>query len=469
MNLENFKHEDWLNYGQWEQPLFSASYWVHWYNKELCEEAGLKNLNGQIIMLNGYTIVDKEDLKKIKSVCKQAFDDLDKSFLKRYKKMSLRVLKEFQKWLKNSTTQNFNNRFKDFLIYSEKVMTPWYLSVVLSDYAGELLVEKAREFGFSDNEIMNCLPDNATLMIKEQREAIKIKGLLARAGFLDSLGSFNFNFLEILKNKKTLYKKILQHVKKYEWVGTHHFWGESLTVEKFLNEIKNYKSLKKTTHKKIKLPTQLKIILQYSADLMYVRQYSPEIFDLAAYKSKNFLVQVAEKLGLTYSEMLYLTPREVNEYLQTGKQINFSAIPIRKNNFCILNNKNKEIIFQEEDVNYFKNIFVTKIIAKDELSGLVAFKGKVSGKVKVFLVPENLTKMETGDILVTPMTTPDFVPLMQKAGGIITDIGGLLSHAAIISRELKKPCIIGTKIATKMFKDGDLVEVDADKGAVRKL
>ena len=67
------------------------------------------------------------------------------------------------------------------------------------------------------------------------------------------------------------------------------------------------------------------------------------------------------------------------------------------------------------------------------------------------------------------MTTPDFVPLMQKSAAIVTDIGGLLSHAAIVSREFNIPCIVGTQYATKVFKDGDMVEVDADKGVVRKI
>lgn len=67
------------------------------------------------------------------------------------------------------------------------------------------------------------------------------------------------------------------------------------------------------------------------------------------------------------------------------------------------------------------------------------------------------------------MTTPDFVPAMQRAAAIVTDEGGILCHAAIIAREMRKPCVIGTKIATRVFKDGDLIEVDADKGIVRKL
>ena len=67
------------------------------------------------------------------------------------------------------------------------------------------------------------------------------------------------------------------------------------------------------------------------------------------------------------------------------------------------------------------------------------------------------------------MTTPDYIPAMKKAAAFVTDEGGITCHAAIIAREMKKPCIVGTKIATKVLHDGDLVEVDADKGVVRIL
>ena len=67
------------------------------------------------------------------------------------------------------------------------------------------------------------------------------------------------------------------------------------------------------------------------------------------------------------------------------------------------------------------------------------------------------------------MTRPEFIPLIRKAAAIVTDAGGILCHAAIVAREMKKPCIVGTKVATKAFKDGDLVEVDANKGVVKIL
>lgn len=78
-------------------------------------------------------------------------------------------------------------------------------------------------------------------------------------------------------------------------------------------------------------------------------------------------------------------------------------------------------------------------------------------------------RFKEGDILIAPSTTPNYVQLMAKASAFVTNEGGLSSHAAVISREMNKPCIVGTKIATKVFKDNDLIEVDADKGVVRKI
>lgn len=102
-----------------------------------------------------------------------------------------------------------------------------------------------------------------------------------------------------------------------------------------------------------------------------------------------------------------------------------------------------------------------------EIKGQSAFKGKVIGKVKLVLLREQINKVEQGDILVSPMTTPDLLPAMEKAGAFVTDEGGITCHAAIVAWEMKKPCVIGTKIATKVFKDEDIVEVDADNGIIK--
>ena len=89
--------------------------------------------------------------------------------------------------------------------------------------------------------------------------------------------------------------------------------------------------------------------------------------------------------------------------------------------------------------------------------------------MKIILASKEGYKLRKNEFLVATMTTPDYILLMKKAVGFITDEGGVTCHAAIVAREMNKPCIIGTKVATKVLKDGDLVEVDVNKGIVKIL
>lgn len=104
-----------------------------------------------------------------------------------------------------------------------------------------------------------------------------------------------------------------------------------------------------------------------------------------------------------------------------------------------------------------------------EVRGQTACPGHAKGRVMRVLKREDVKWFEEGRVLVTTMTVPDFLPAMLKASAFVTDEGGITSHAAIVARELNKPCVIGTRIATQVLKEGDLVEVDAGKGIVRKL
>jgi pyruvate, water dikinase len=104
--------------------------------------------------------------------------------------------------------------------------------------------------------------------------------------------------------------------------------------------------------------------------------------------------------------------------------------------------------------------------AKKLLEGLGASPGQASGKVKIIKSVDELDRVLEGDILVTPMTSPDMVPAMRRAAAIVTDEGGLTSHAAIVSRELGVPAVVGTKEATKKLTDGMLVTVDGEKGII---
>ena len=100
------------------------------------------------------------------------------------------------------------------------------------------------------------------------------------------------------------------------------------------------------------------------------------------------------------------------------------------------------------------------------ISGSAASPGVVTGLVKVLKSPEEIDRVQEGDVLVAQMTTPDFVPAMKRSAAIVTDKGGQTSHAAIVSRELGVPCIVGTNNATSKLKNGQTITVDANKGDV---
>ncbi|MDO8444065.1 MAG: phosphoenolpyruvate synthase, partial [bacterium] len=102
------------------------------------------------------------------------------------------------------------------------------------------------------------------------------------------------------------------------------------------------------------------------------------------------------------------------------------------------------------------------------LKGAAASLGMAYGPVKIIHKPTEIDKINAGDVLVTEMTTPDFVPAMRKARAIITDTGGRTCHAAIVSRELGIPCVVGTGTATHVLKNGQVVTVDGAKGLVFK-
>ncbi len=110
-----------------------------------------------------------------------------------------------------------------------------------------------------------------------------------------------------------------------------------------------------------------------------------------------------------------------------------------------------------------------KVSDQKDIMGVVASSGIAKGKVKIILNERDFKKFKKGEILVAFTTYPSFVPLFKKANAVVTDIGGITSHAAIVARELKIPCIVGTKIATQVLKDGDLVEVDTNNQIVNVI
>ncbi|GEM_PF-94993 len=199
---------------------------------------------------------------------------------------------------------------------------------------------------------------------------------------------------------------------------------------------------------------------------MIIRKENEDVYKIGFDAQKELLQKLEKNEKIIAGSLSYLTAVEFESFI-TNRHL--------PNNL----DKRKEFVLVKEHVSGIE-VFYEKSKLKEfcleeehetreinEIKGTTAYKGKTQGRIKIIRLIEDAKGLQEGDVLVASMTDPRYVPIMKKAAAIITDEGGITCHAAIVSRELKKPCIIGTKIATKILKDGDLVEVDATHGIVK--
>lgn len=201
--------------------------------------------------------------------------------------------------------------------------------------------------------------------------------------------------------------------------------------------------------------------------LVKARLATENLFNAVDSALRLYAEFIASRESYNSSLTEFLTIEEIEFYLEKNKLPNKSELQKRSRGTGIFCQGNKYDLLVGEDYKRLEKLLVNK--SAIELKGNIAYPGIAKGIVRVIFNPSNVKKFNKGDILITGMTRPEFLPLMKKAAAFVTDAGGLLSHAAIVARELKKPCLIATETATKNFKNGDLVEVDADKGVVRIL
>lgn len=250
--------------------------------------------------------------------------------------------------------------------------------------------------------------------------------------------------------------------------------NEKIEPEKLIKEIKSKKektNLKKKIIKKLCINRQHKKLFKVFTDIIFLKGYRKDSMFFGCYIRDKFLKHIGEKQKISLRLMQFLLPTEIEKAIQG--EINKEILQERfkymmtlyiegKGLFVKHGKEAKEIVKKLK----FKKV---KITNKNELKGMCASVGHATGTAKIINKPEDMKKMEKGDILISEATNPNLMYAIKKAAAIVTNVGGIACHAAIVSRELGKPCLIGTKVATKVFKDGDIVEVDADKGVVRKI
>ncbi|MBU1120725.1 hypothetical protein KJ660_02495, partial [Candidatus Micrarchaeota archaeon] len=240
-------------------------------------------------------------------------------------------------------------------------------------------------------------------------------------------------------------------------------------LEKMNNRVKEVKQKHKNLFKKLSIDKKHQILLRILRENVYLKGLRKDSLYFSFYSYEPLLKEIGRRLHLSLNQLRFMWPSEFREAIlekkfdpdELNERYKFSV-------YVCINGKDKTVTGKKAEF-YEKQIPNPKDYKITELEGSTAVPGMVKGVVKIINVPEDVSKMREGDVMVSHSTNPNLVPAMKKAGAIVTDIGGITCHAAIVSRELNIPCVIGTKIATKVFKDGDLIDVNANHGIVKKV
>ncbi len=382
----------------------------------------------------------KFDIPKYQSEYKKYIDTLDEYYYK-YIQTDLTKLEEKELVEVTKTVQN---------LFDDIVSTSLFIEFLTPEVIKEVLEELSYESANPD-EILENLSKFPFDSFEKRHEYLKIKAIKDREGMIDTklINELKYLYTDYQKTKAP--EHIEEDLKKL-------VDKKIISFETNLAEESYTKSLSKndkTLFDYFKFVTRLR---DYRKDDMAKVQalfqvLAEELCDRAEISKDNAfnLVSVEMIKGVGY---LKENKEDIDARKEGSEAYSFSY-------------KNISIHACEVDINKVETELNNVDTQVKEIKGNSASKGFVKGKVRIVFDATKDVEFEEGDILVTSMTRPEFVPLMKKAGGIITNEGGITCHAAIVSRELKKPCVIGTKIATQVLKNGMEIELDANIGIIK--
>jgi phosphohistidine swiveling domain-containing protein len=329
-----------------------------------------------------------------------------------------------------------------------------------------------------------------------ESERDKIFQILTTSPYSDPIKEEKDDWLKILKKGKVIEEDFSNHIRKHSMFFTNIYTEEELKQ----TIIGRYESDKDQTCKLVwekiesekkasQLKEKQKLILEAINSeklkdyLIIFQRFGEYRFRLKPgyagieVLSLKMLSRLGELAGMSVKDLHeLLTIKETLNFLKTGDLPNYDILEARKKcRVYVVCNKKQIILQGDEGINFLNETVFRKKRDLKELKGTPACSGFVKGRVKLILsnkmdeIQKALEEFEEGDILVSHNTQPNMVPLMAKAAAIVTAQGGITSHSAVVAREFNIPCVVGIDSVTLHLKDGETIEVDANKGIVRKI
>ncbi len=266
-------------------------------------------------------------------------------------------------------------------------------------------------------------------------------------------------------------KDIDGFINKYFWIDNNYSQTKVLSqeeVQKRLSSIKPVKSSDNSSQIADLNPESKRLVELLKNFANYQDDRKANILVYLHYL-EVLLREIGRRASISINVMRDTFPHEIKDILDRNVTEEFIS---KRREKCFVvweENAEKPSILVGEETKEWEKMLSLQTKGPRVVKGNCASKGIITGKVRVLLNASENDKLEDGEVLVTFMTSPDFMSAVRKCSAIVTNYGGITSHAAIISRELRIPCVVGTKNATEVLKTGDVVEVNADKGEIRIL
>jgi phosphoenolpyruvate synthase/pyruvate phosphate dikinase len=332
------------------------------------------------------------------------------------------------------------------------------------NYLNDYILEKGLDINVNDAFIKLTTPENKyTHLVKLEEELFNLQREMVELGVL--------TFADISTNEK-LDQKLNDVASRYCWLGFG-FDGPPWDKQHFFDMLwqATVKSPRKVVEERSALLHDLSLdrdyenIFELARHVVEGTEFRKEAMFNYYYTLDKVFERLSIFLNIPKTQLRYVYPDEIGRLESV-----LTELPSRVELHIDYETPEGRTILLEDDAEEFFSkmpILSQEKFNGKSLNGQTSFPGKIKGVVKIVNEKADIVKVEKGDILVSIATNPELIFAIKMAAALVTDRGGITCHAAIISRELKKPCIIGTKIATQVLHDGDLVEVDADKGIVR--
>lgn len=470
MSMEILDKEKYEKWGRWVAPVLA---WELGYRYSKGEVMMALDLDApmDILVLDGHAFYIKEARTHFNRSIEKHINPIDREYFKQYKKLSEETIDAFLSLLEEEKvrSEDWEGVLKEFFSRYEELWSPWMAAFFVGDFAENQIKQLANRYDLEEEYVLTSVAsDRKSFSMKAKEEMLRFKVFAENNRLWAFIEARDFNSIRLANNDFA--REIENYICKYEWIGTHHFWGNPYDMDRFFDEIIILKSEREhDIHGDY--PDDLQFFIELAGFSSWLRLQCAEASDIVAFHFKGILSKAANAMHMTYDDLIWLSHEEILRGI-SERQAVVSRIDReeRKKSWGARLCPERIDIFAGEELEKLLETFVEKDDnSTSEIKGAVASKGYAKGRVRIVLVPHLIEDFKNGEILVAPETTPDFVPLMNLAQAIITDQGGITSHAAIVSRELGVPCIIGTKIATQVLKDGDLVEVDAEWGIVTIL